>query len=265
MKAAEELAKEQDAETKKLARKSMIAAKVAADKAKLVAARKSMIAAKVAADKAKLVAAGKITRGLKKALVAKKAKPAKEKSEKEKMYDKLKDLVSYMKQEASKGVPRSNIVQIWNKQLVPLLNLYGAEYLDYGAGSEMSDEWWEKIEEILDANVAKAEAAKAEAAKRSHFDSLAAKAAPALSAIDKKFETLDKARAAKKAGHVFGAKHTVTTLAEAIKVIDKMEEHSELGKIFADGARKSLSKYKFTGDPLIIYKTPKSIVIKKKT
>jgi len=57
------------------------------------------------------------------------------------------DVLSY----AKSGASSSDVLKRWNSSVGPKLNLYGAEYLPYGAASEMSDEMFEKIQEVLSA------------------------------------------------------------------------------------------------------------------
>jgi DNA-directed RNA polymerase beta subunit len=53
---------------------------------------------------------------------------------------------------AKSGASSSDVNKRWNTIVSPKLNLYGGEYLPYGAASEMSDDLYAEIQEALEAN-----------------------------------------------------------------------------------------------------------------
>lgn len=53
---------------------------------------------------------------------------------------------------AKSGASSSDVNKRWNTIVSPKLNLYGGEYLPYGAASEMSDDLYAEIENVLEAN-----------------------------------------------------------------------------------------------------------------
>lgn len=85
----------------------------------------------------------------------KRAEDAESEKPQAKMLKEIKDLVEEMKKMAREGEPRSEVAKVWNGEFTYLLNLYGGEYLPSGAASEMSDEWLDEINELLETNANK--------------------------------------------------------------------------------------------------------------
>lgn len=74
---------------------------------------------------------------------------AKEMSGAEKMLDDIKRLVAQAVKLAKEDPDRLAAVKFWNGTISPKLDLYGAEYLPYGAASEIGDELWEEVDEAM--------------------------------------------------------------------------------------------------------------------
>ena len=53
---------------------------------------------------------------------------------------------------AKSGASSSDVNKRWNAVVSPKLDLYGGEYLPHGAASELSDELYAEIEDVLEAN-----------------------------------------------------------------------------------------------------------------
>lgn len=98
-------------------------------------------------------------------------------------------------------------------------------------------------------------------------DATAKQAVKAFAKIDKDFEALDKARAARKAGETVykaGTKYEAKTEAELNKIVDGFENSGVINKEHADKIKSHIKTLKFSEYDYIIHKAPKSIVINKK-
>jgi hypothetical protein len=78
--------------------------------------------------------------------------PAKTDSGEKRLMSEIKQEVAEVLAMAKSGASSSDVNKRWNSVVSPKLNLYGGEYLPYGAASEISDELYAEIENVLEAN-----------------------------------------------------------------------------------------------------------------
>jgi hypothetical protein len=69
-------------------------------------------------------------------------------SAKERSMAELEALFEKVKEKARSGLSYNELVDFWNTNISPKLDLYGAEYLSSGEASEIAEERWDEVKEL---------------------------------------------------------------------------------------------------------------------
>jgi len=71
-------------------------------------------------------------------------------SEKERSMAEIEALFEKVKEMARSGLSYNELVDFWNTNISPKLDLYGAEYLSSGEASEIAEERWYEVKEVYE-------------------------------------------------------------------------------------------------------------------